>query len=136
MLDRKIAQKQEEVKELQALAEGTSSGLSATGRVQSTQEADRTGRIVARYVDLERDIQWMLFEYCKKRNEIIDTIHQLKDRRFVELLHLKYVKYMRLEEVACTMKKTNGQPYSFRQIMRLHGEALRALEKVIEEYSE
>jgi hypothetical protein len=78
----------------------------------------------------------MLFEYCKKRNEIIDTIHQLKDRRFVELLHLKYVKYMRLEEVACTMKKTNGQPYSFRQIMRLHGEALRALEKVIEEYSE
>lgn len=136
ILDRKIAHKQEEVEELQALAEGTSSGLSATGRVQSTQEADRTGRIVARYVDLERDIQEMLYEYCKKRNEIVNTIHKLKDRRFVEVLHYKYVEYKRLEEIACAMKKTNGEPYSFRQIARLHGQALRALEKIIEAYSE
>lgn len=136
LLDRRIAHKREEVEQLKDRAMGITSGLSGSGRVQSTPEADKAGRIIARYVDLEREVEGMLVELCEKRDEIINTIHRLGDHRYVELLYLKYVRYMRLEEIACTMKRADGQPYSFRHILRLHGEALRALEKAIEEYSE
>lgn len=135
MLDRKIAHKREEVEALRARAESTSSGLSGSGRVQSTPEADKTGRIVTRIVDLEREIEDTLEKLCVKRDEVINTIHMLEDHRYVELLYLKYVKYMRLEEIACTMKRTDGRPYSFQHILRLHGEALRAVEVHTERFS-
>ena len=131
LLDRRIEQKREEVQQLRDRATGVSSGLGGSGRVQSTPEADKAGRIVARYVDLEREIEEIEIELCEKRHEVIDTIHRLEDHRFVELLYLRYVKYMRIEDIANTMKKSNGEPYSYNHIADLHGRALRAIDLLI-----
>ena len=136
MLDRKIEHRREELARLKEKATSVGSVMSDGGRVQTSPSADGKTRIVDRYIDLEREIDGMLLELCEKRDEIIGTIHELEDRRFVEVLYLKYVRYMRLEEIACRMKKANGQPYSYMHIADLHGKALRAVDDIISQMSE
>ena len=131
MLDKKIEHRREEIERLKDEAKSVSSTITESGRVQTSPDADQKTKIVDRYVDMEREVEGKVLDLNEKRDEIIGTIHQLKDRRFVELLYLKYVKYMRLEEIACRMKKSNGQEYSYAHIADLHGKALRAIEEII-----
>ena len=136
MLDRKIEHRREELERLKERATSVGSAMSDGGRVQTSPTADGRTRIVDMYIDMEREIEDMLLELCERRDEIIGTIHQLKDRRYVEVLYLKYVRYMRLEEIACRMKKANGLPYSYMHIADLHGKALRAVEEILSGDSE
>ena len=135
-LDRKIEQRKEELERLKEKATSVASSMSDSGRVQTTPAADGKTKIVDRYIDLEREIESMVLSLYEKRDEIISTIHELEDRRFVELLYLKYIRYMRLEEIACRMKKANGQPYSYMHILDLHGKALCEIEKIIDRNQE
>ena len=133
VLERKIEHRKEEVEELKEKATSIAASVDSGGRVQTSPAADGRTRIVDRYVDLEREIEEMMLSLYELRDEIISTIHALEDRRFMEILYLKYIKHMRLEEIACRMKKANGQPYSYMHIVDLHGKALRAIEEILEE---
>ena len=124
LLDLKITHRIEERDTLRSMAAGMSGQGLGGERTGSSAPGDRMAQIVNRYVDMEKEIDAMIDELVELRDKIIGQIHQLEDRRYVELLYLRYVKYMRLEEIACTMHKTDGSPYSYDHINRLHGEAL------------
>lgn len=129
--DTKIDQKLEQLRELRTKATGSGQTLPAD-KVQTSLSGDKTARIVEQCVDLEAEIEDLILVYINAKSKIIDQIHMLEDPRYVELLYLKYVRYMRLEEISCTMKKRNGEPYSFDHIAALHGEALKEFSKVID----
>lgn len=134
MLDKRIDRKIEEKKYLMSIAEGVKSPGMDPNKVQSSINLHKTEEAITRYVDMEAEINQMIDEYIDLRHRIIDEIHELNDTKYEELLSLKYVgvqkndgarHYLRLEEIACTMKKPNGDHYSFDHIAHLHGEALQ-----------
>ena len=132
LMDKRIERKLKELEELYDRALGVKALAPNADKVQNSPPQDKTAEMIARYADLEKEIDAMIDEYVRLKNKIIDEIHQLGDVRYEEVLYLKYVKYMRLEEIACTMKKSNGDYYSYDHIKRLHGEALKKIENDVE----
>lgn len=128
-LDKKIDQRIEEAAELRQIAFGIRSPDLSGDRVQTSPDPDKRSELVHKYIVLENRINELIDQYVDMKNKIIGEIHALPDMRLSELLYLRYVKYMRIEEIACTMKKTNGDAYSYQHILRLHGKALKCFGK-------
>ena len=140
LLNLKIDQKMEEKADLMSRAAGNHSPTLTKDKVQSSISGDRMSNTIDRYVDLEKEIDDLIDRYVDKRDMIINQIHQLDDPRYVELLQLMYVgkrsgdgrmHYMRLEEIACIMKKPSGMPYTYGHIKSLHGEALKQFAEIM-----
>jgi hypothetical protein len=127
--DNLIQQKREELDYLYNLATSTGTRQLKADMVQTSVDGDKVGRAIDRYVDLEREIETMTSKFVREKNKIINQIQHIPDSRYEEILYLKYVKYYRLEQVACIMRKSNGQPYSFDHIAALHVKALKSFEK-------
>ena len=138
LLNVKIDQKIQEKEELMSLAESRGSQAGDPNKVQTSGSTAGPMRYVDKAVDMESRIDRMIDSYIDLKDTIINQINQLDDPRYIELLSLKYVgrrdeygriHYFRLEEIACTMTKRNGEPYSYDHINRLHGEALQKFYK-------
>lgn len=135
LLDKRIDRKIEEKEVLKSIATSTGSQAMNPDKVQSSINLHKTEDAITRYVDMEAEIDRMIDDFVNLRDKIINEIHQLNDVRYEELLYLKYVgklnehtdriHYLRLEEIACVMVKSNGDHYSFDHIAHLHGEALQ-----------
>lgn len=132
ILDTRITQKIEELDQLKSLVQAR--GLRTdTDRVQTSPENVQES-VIAKYLDLETKIDQMIDCYVTKKDKIINQIHELNDDRYIQVLYLHYVpdknhRTKRLEEIAVTMKKANGAPYTYDHINHIHGEALKIFEK-------
>lgn len=76
-------------------------------------------------VTLDGEIESRIRELDRIRLEIYDTIQRLPDRRQRVVLRGRYLEDMSWEEIAVTVH------YSKRQVERLHGMALTAIEPLI-----
>lgn len=142
-LNIKIAMREEESALLKSQAEGTGSQALSPDKVQTSISGDPMGDRLARASDIDAEVQWLRNRLIADRHRIIGQIEQLEDARYVELLKLKYVgrteyvdgvphvHYLRLEEIACVMVKSNGMPYSYEHIRALHGEALKRFSEIM-----
>lgn len=129
LLDRKIDQRIEEAAELRQIAVGLRSPELKNDAVQTSPSGDPIGSAVGRYLDIEAEVNAMIDRYIDLKHKIIGEIHELPDQRMVELLYLRYVKYMTLEEISCRMEKQNGGHYSYDHTRRLHWRALKEFSK-------
>ena len=121
-----IKQKKRTLEEMRQSAIGGGSCSGFNEKVQHSISGDRMGRAVDEYVDLEREIERDVLCYWKKKNEIINVIHSLKDDRYIRILYAKWVEDKRLEEIAVEMN------YYFGTIRKLYWKAMRDIEKRIE----
>ena len=80
-----------------------------------------------RLVELESLVDAKIDEQIALKSEIITTIMKLPDRRHRLCLMEYYVEMKTFEQVAVDMN------YSWRQIMNIHGHALKAVDFVINE---
>ena len=93
--------------------------------VQGGIIGDSMANHIARYVDLEREINEQTDGLIDLRHRIIGEINQLKDHNHIRLLMLRYVDGCTFEQIACDMN------YSFRQVLRIHGSALQEFDRAI-----
>lgn len=77
-------------------------------------------------VELGDRIDRRIDELAGIKTEILDAINKLDDWRYREVLRSRYIDMKQFEQIAVDMH------YSWRQIMRVHGSALQAMERVIE----
>jgi len=126
LLDICIKQKEAELEALRAASESVSP-VSDGERVQ-TSPRDRTIEDVARIVDLESEINKDIGQFLVTRNKIINEIQGLDNPVYMNILFKRYVEYKQLEEIAVEMN------YSYRQVLRLHGYALREFGKHFPSY--
>ena len=131
-LNVKIDQRIEEKEKLWYTALGPKAVTYDKDRVQSSNKTDMAA-VIVRCQEMEDEINEMIEKLIRMKHEIIGDLHKLSDHRYIKLLHLRYVDCKRLEEVACIMRKTNGDEYSYDHIVWLHGEALQALAEKIPE---
>lgn len=130
-LDIKIKQRRDERDLLRSQAEGNRSPDMNPNKVQTSISGDPMGDKLAAAADIDREIEWLTNRLITDRHRIINEIQSLQNPKYVEILYLHYVKYKRLEEVSCIMKKTNGEPYSYDHIASLHGLALQEFDRII-----
>lgn len=89
-------------------------------RVQSSPDSS-TGamKTIERWYDLEHEIERRIDAYVDLKDRIIKQIHGLSKAEYCEILYMRYVQYMKLEEIAVAMN------YSYNRIKHLHGTALQ-----------
>lgn len=111
-----IRQKQEECERLKASATGSAIGYDE--KVQSSVKPDRMSGVVAKYVDMERELHENIFELKRVRDKIINEIQNMENEKHVELLYKRYVEDKPLGQISREMH------YSYNFVRHMHGEAL------------
>ena len=130
-LEIKINQRRQERDKLIAEAMGNSSPRLTVDKVQTSISGDTMGEKLADAADIQREVEWLINKLIADRHRIIGEIHTLTDARYIQILYMHYVEGKKLEVVAETMTKSNGEPYSYDHIASLHGMALQEFDRII-----
>lgn len=122
-LDRMIQNKLSEICQLKHMA--TSITMSPKEvNVQVSSDKDRMGSAVAKLVDLEKETDELVDYYIDKRKHIIKQIDSIEDANMYHVLSERYIMRKDLSTIAVEMG------YSFKQICRIHGNALVEFERL------
>ena len=89
--------------------------------VNGTRDPHRYDRLA----ELDERIDRRIDQLVAVKQEIMDAIAQVEDSRYRTLLTERYMEFRTWEQIAVDMN------YSYMHTCRLHGEALRELEKVL-----
>lgn len=120
-LNRMINNKLVEIKQLKDLACGISS-INSGDRVQSSPDFDKIGSKMAKIDELEHALDQTIDQYVDLKNKIISQIDSMEDENVYNVLFSRYIEKKSFELIAIEME------YSWRQIIRLHGKALKQFE--------
>lgn len=121
-LNRMINNKLTEIAQLKDMAVSISATQSFE-RVQTTPNFDKIGTKYAKIDEMERKIDGMVDELVDKKEKIIQQIDSMEDENTYNILFARYIEKKTFEVIATEMK------YSWRQVVRLHGTALKQFEK-------
>lgn len=121
-LNRMINNKLTEIAQLKDMAASISAPQSGE-RVQTTPKFDKIGTRYAKIDEMERKIDGMVDELVDKKEKIIQQIDSMEDENTYNILFARYIEKKTFEVIATEMK------YSWRQVVRLHGTALKQFEK-------
>ena len=117
MINNKIA----EIQQLRELACSISS-INSEDRVQSTPNFDKIGSKIAKIDELEKKLDETVDKYEKPGIKHPFYI-SMEDENTYNILFSRYIEKKSFELIAIEMD------YSWRQIIRLHGKALRQFEE-------
>ena len=121
-LNRMINNKLSEISQLRELACSVSA-IRNEEKVQTSPKADSIGTAISKIDEMERDIERTIDKYTKKKNLIISQIEGMDDELHYNVLFSRYIEKKTFEVIAAEMS------YSFRNIIRIHGRALKEFER-------
>ena len=122
-LDKMIKNKIVELYQLKELYTSISA-IKSDENVQTTPNFDKIGTAYAKICEKEQELDEITDLYIDKKSIIISQIDQMDDETHYEILFSRYVERKTFEKIADEMS------YSWRQIIRLHGIALKEFEKL------
>lgn len=123
-IDKLIENKIAEMENWKAIAMGTTA-YSEGDRVQSTSAKEKMADAVARYLDMEAEVNAEIDRLIDTKQEVISTIERLKVDEY-DVLHKIYVQGKSFQEVAID----KGKSYSW--VTSKHGRALANLQKILD----
>lgn len=123
-LDIKIKQREEQLECLRETAGGAAAIRYDKDNIQVSVCGDMIERNVIRLVELEEKIFKDKVKKETLKAKIIDQIQALDDKRYVEILYRRYVKYDKFEQIAIDLS------YDYVYLRALHGEALGMFESL------
>lgn len=127
-LNRMINNKLVEIQQLRELA-CSISAINMEDKVQNTPNFDKIGSKMAKIDELEENLDKTIDRYVLVKNKIVSQIDSMEDENTYNILFSRYIQKKSFERIAIEME------YSWRQIIRLHGKALKQFEeKFGEEY--
>lgn len=118
-IDKRIDRKQEEIDRLRAKL--TKATATITDMPRGGSGADWTDADI-HVMELEEKIHAEIVELCRVKREVFEAIDAVEEEKYRTLLELRYRNYLTFEQIAVEMH------YSWRQVMRLHAEALDVIE--------
>lgn len=121
-LNRMINNKLAEVSQLRELSRSISA-VKNEERVMSSSDPDKIGSTYAKIDEIEHNLDNMIDEYLEKKDLIIGQIDGIENENYYNILFSRYIEKKTFEVIATEMK------YSWRQIIRLHGNALKSFEE-------
>ena len=124
-LDIQIRNKLIEKKQWHDIALGITANMEGE-RVQASGARSKMAEAVDKCVDMEAEIDSLVDELIDTKKEVIQTIEQLDSPIEYNVLHMRYIQYLSLQEIADHYHKD----YSW--ATTTHGRALKSVRKVME----
>ena len=123
ILDKKIDIKQAEIDKLR-------SSLQYKGiRYDTVQTSGGNpismSSVVAKIVDYENSMYLEIDSLIDLRRDILNKLDKLTDESHLDLLYMRYIQYMKWEEIALKLNCT------YRWVLKLHSRALKEFEKIL-----
>ena len=87
--------------------------------------SDKTGNNAIKKIDLISEIKKDIINYTLKKNDIINDINRLNNSNYVNVLVMKYVELLTLEQIAVRLN------YSYDYVRKLHKKAILKLNDII-----
>ena len=127
LMNIKIDTKIKQLEELKILATCTGAINAKPDKIQSNPCGDKMENAVAKYVDLEREINNQIDAYVDKKQFIVSQIHELNAGEqtllYVQILVKRYIDFKSLEQIAVELDR------SYAYVRHIHGEALSCFDK-------
>jgi hypothetical protein len=98
-------------------------------RVQNSGDQDKMGNMVIRLIEQQEKINRNIDKYIDMRRSIHEVICTLDNGDHIALLYKRYFEYKSWEVIAYEMG------YTYRWVTKLHGNALRELDNILDEKS-
>lgn len=95
--------------------------------VSGSGQQDKLGNAVTKIVDLKAEINKKIDEFVDLKQEASSLLAKVSNPDHYKVLHKRYILYESFEYIAADMN------YSYRWICKLHGRALQAFAKILEE---
>lgn len=124
-LDIQIGNKLIERKQWQDIALGITANMEGE-RVQSSGSQSKMSDAVIKCVDMESEIDRLVDKLIDTKKEVIHTIEQLDSPTEYNFLHMKYIQYKTLEEIA------DRYGYEYGWATTTHGRALRNVQIILD----
>lgn len=124
-LDKMIENKLVEVEQWKRIATGMSGGNSGD-KVKSSSKPDKMAEAVAKYVDIEREINADIDRLIETKKDVINVIEMLNAVEY-DLMHKVYVQYLTIDEASYKM----GKSYTWGTTT--HKRALANVQKILDE---
>jgi DNA-directed RNA polymerase specialized sigma subunit len=124
-LDARITNKLIEKQQWKDIALGITANMDGE-RVQSSGAKDKMASAVERCVDMESEIDSLVDNLIEIKKEVIQTIEQLYSPTEYKLLHLRYIQYVPLKDIADMW----GVEYT--NVTTTHGRALKNVQDIID----
>lgn len=124
-LDKMIENKLLEKAQWKAIATGTAAQMGGE-RVQSSGSQQKMADAVARFVDIDKEIDECIDHLIDAKNDVIAVIEQLNATEY-DILHKIYIQYKTIDDVADLCDKT----YSW--VTTVHGRALKMVQNILDE---
>lgn len=94
---------------------------------QGSKRSDKVGSASVEVADLERELDKAVGRYARQIRKTARMIDQLENPDYIKLLTMRYMEYAPFDQIAKEMGR------SVQGIFYMHGRALEALEKIMEE---
>lgn len=129
LYDVQINSKIEELAKLRAMTTKITPTLSGDV-VSGTRNQDKLGDAIARIIELEDEIDRRIDALCDLKRNAMELLDKLQNPNHFEILDKRYFQFKSLEQISVDMG------YSYRNICYIHGKALQAMTKVMNETEE
>lgn len=124
-LDKRIDSKLEQLESLKSLAMKVNTDITQERVSGGPNSKSPMENVMVKVIDLEYEINKDIDNLVDLKKEIMETINKLSDLNYQLLLEMRYINGKCWDDVATSMG------YDRRWILRLHGRALKEIEKII-----
>lgn len=125
-LDLRIKNKLIEQRQWKDIALGITANMEGE-RVQSSGAKSKMADAVEKCVDMEAEIDSLVDNLIDIKKKVIQTIEELDSATEYNLLHMRYIQYISLQEIADHYGKDYGWATT------THGRALKSVQAILDE---
>lgn len=126
MIDSIIKNKLIEQRQWKDIALGITANMGGE-RVQSSGSKSKMADAIEKCVDMEAEIDSLIDKLIDTKREVIQTIEQLDSPTEYNVLHMRYIQYKTLQEIADHYGKEYGWATT------THGRAIAGVQRILDE---
>lgn len=123
-LDIQIRNKLIEKKQWHDIARGITANMDGE-RVQSSGAKSKMADAINKCVDMEAEIDSLIDELIDTKKNVIQTIERLDSPTEYNILHMRYIQYLSLQEIADHYDREYGWATT------THGRALKSVQDIL-----
>jgi DNA-directed RNA polymerase specialized sigma subunit len=125
-LDLRIKNKLIEKQQWKEIAMGITANMDGERVQSSSNTKSKMADAVIKCVDMEAEIDSLVDELIDTKKKVIQTIEQLDSATEYNVLHMRYIQYLSLQEIADHYNRDYGWATT------THGRALKSVQELLE----
>lgn len=125
-LDLRIKNKLIEKQQWKDIALGITANMDGERVQSSSNSKSKMAEAIIKCVDMEAEIDSLIDELIDTKKNVIQTIEQLDSATEYNVLHMRYIQYLSLQEIADKYNRDYGW------VTTTHGRALKSVQEILD----